>query len=267
MTKFHYASDLHIEFALPKAENITGENLILAGDIITLVSLNPIMNDARNRKNRDRILTFFNHVQENFNRVFYLTGNHESYNFNIDMEKEYIDKYLPGVIHLNDSSYEIDDQTVILGGSLWTDMNRNNPLSHNAVGHGMNDFRLIYSGTTGDIFTTQNAYDKHQKTLAFLTEELEKYKHKNCVVVTHHAPSRLGNNPEHNDRSALDAGYSSDLDEFILDRPQIRYWVHGHTHIQKEYKIGETHVVSNARGYEGYEACAGRFTLNRSFEV
>ena len=267
MTRFYYASDLHIEFALPKAEFITGENLILAGDIITLVALNPIMNDARNRKNRDRINTFFNHVQQNFKRVFYLTGNHESYNFNIDMEKEYIDKYLPGVIHLNDSSYEIDDQTVIMGGTLWTDMNRNNPLTHNAVGRGMNDFRLIYSGNTGDIFTTQNAYDKHQKTLAFLTEELEKYKNKKCIVATHHAPSRQGLNAEHSGHGTIDAGYYSDLDEFILDRPQIKTWVHGHTHIQKEYKIGETNVLSNARGYEGYESCANRFTFDRWFEV
>jgi hypothetical protein len=73
--------------------------------------------------------------------VFYVTGNHESYGFDINLEAEYIEKYLPGVIHLNDSSYHLDDSTVVLGGTLWTDMNKDDPLAHRAVGAGMNDFR------------------------------------------------------------------------------------------------------------------------------
>jgi Icc-related predicted phosphoesterase len=269
MTKFHYASDLHIEFALPKAEDVTGENLILAGDILTLVSLNPIMNDAGNRKRRDRFNLFFDHAHENFKRVFFVTGNHESYNFDIAAESDYIAKYLPGVIHLNNSSYEFDDGTVILGGALWTDMNRNNPIDHAAVGAGMNDFKIIYNTEKSpfSVFSTYDAYVRHQETLKFLTEETEKYKDRKCVVVTHHAPSRQGLNPHHSGHGAIDAGYYSDLEEFILDRPQIKTWVHGHTHIQKQYKIGETNVLSNARGYEGYEACADRFSFDRWFEV
>lgn len=269
MTKFHYASDLHLEFALPRAEDVTGENLILAGDICTLVSLNPIMNDAGNRKKRDRFELFFRHAEENFSRVFYLTGNHEAYNFDIALEKEYIEKYLPNVIHINDSSYEFDDGTVLMGGTLWTDMGKNDPMVHLAVGGGMNDFRIIYN-TEKDpfaIFTTHDAYERHQKTMKFLADELDKYKDRKVIVATHHAPSRLGINPLHNDRNSIDPGYYSDLDEFIMDRPQIRTWVHGHTHIQKEYRIGETNVLSNARGYEGYEECAERFTFDKWFEV
>lgn len=269
MNKFHYASDLHIEFALPKAENITGENLILAGDIITLVSLNPIMNNAGNRKKRDRFNTFFDHARENFKRIFYVTGNHESYNFDINIEAAYIEKYLPDVIHLNNSSYEFEDGTVILGGTLWTDMNNNNPMTHLAVGAGMNDFKIIYNSEKDPFatFTTHDAYHKHHATLEFLAHELDKYQDRKCVVVTHHAPSRLGTSFEHHGHGGIDPGYYSDLDLFIASRPQIKTWVHGHTHIQKEYKIGETNVVSNARGYEGYEDCANRFTFDRWFEV
>jgi predicted phosphodiesterase len=254
-------SDLHIEFAMPKSMLFEGENLILAGDITCLRALNPVMNNAGNRKLRDRTLTFFNIVLQNFKKVFYVTGNHESYNFDIALEAEYIAKYLPGVIHLNDSSYQIDEETIILGGSLWTDMNRNNPIDHSAVGNGMNDFKLIYNSAKEPfaMFSTHDAYEKHQKTIAFLESELEKHKDKKCIVVTHHAPSRQGLNPDHSGYNTIDAGYYSALDEFIMSRPQIKTWVHGHTHIQKQYKIGETLVISNARGYEGYEHTAKTF--------
>jgi Icc-related predicted phosphoesterase len=265
---FHYASDLHIEFELPRAENVTGDNLILAGDICTLLHLNPIMNDAVSRKKRDRFNLFFDHARQNFKRIFYVTGNHESYNFDIASEAGYIAKYLPDVIHLNNSSYEIDENTVILGGTLWTDMNRNNPVDHMAVSNGMNDFRLIYnSENPSNMFSTHDAYDKHLDTLSFLATSLDEYKNRKCIVVTHHAPSRQGINPDHSGYGEINAGYYSDLDEFILDHPQIHTWIHGHTHIQKSYKIGETNVLSNARGYHGYEDCARTFTFNKWFEV
>lgn len=263
--KFHYMSDLHLEFGMSKPMLVEGENLILAGDITCLRCLNPVMNDAGNRKLRDRTLLFFAHMLENFKRVFYLTGNHESYNFNIDLEAQYIEKYLPGVIHLNNNSYELDDETVIMGGTLWTDMNNHNPIDMNAIGYGMNDFRLIYTGEAGT-FTPEHAYQKHLVTKQFLTDELEKYKNKKVVVATHHAPTSKGVNPFHSG-NAIDHGYYSDLEQFIMDREQIKYWVFGHTHIQKQIEIDKTKVVSNAKGYDGYEDSARTFNPNRSFKV
>ena len=262
--KFHYMSDLHIEFGMPKSMLFEGDNLILAGDITCLRALHPDKTDAGNRKLRDRTLTFFRTVQENFKRVFYVTGNHESYNFDVDLEAEYISTYLPGVIHLNDSAYDIDDKTVIMGGTLWTDMDDDDSVSHYLVGRGMNDFRVIEK--SGGRFSTVDAYNKHIATKNFLNKALEANKDKNVIVVTHHAPSHKGINAEHVG-SALNAGYASNLEEFILDRPQIKYWVFGHTHIQKTFQIGDTTVVSNARGYEGYEKTAKTFKADTWFEV
>jgi len=49
------------------------------------------------------------------------------------------------------------------------------------------------------------------------------------------------------DRS--NATYVSHLDDFILEhQPQV--WIHGHLHTSMDYKIGETRVLCNARGYE-----------------
>ncbi len=34
-------------------------------------------------------------------------------------------------------------------------------------------------------------------------------------------------------------GYSSDLNDFIMDHPQIKLWTHGHTHEDFDYMIGD----------------------------
>jgi hypothetical protein len=51
----------------------------------------------------------------------------------------------------------------------------------------------------------------------------------------------------------MNGGYSSSLDEFIVDHPQIKLWTHGHTHELFDYMVGETRVVCNPRGYVGHE--------------
>lgn len=64
----------------------------------------------------------------------------------------------------------------------------------------------------------------------------------------------------------MNGGYTSDLIDFILDRPQIKLWTHGHTHEQFDYMLGTTRVVCNPRGYDGYEDMADQFQL-KYFEV
>ena len=59
----------------------------------------------------------------------------------------------------------------------------------------------------------------------------------------------------------VNGAYSSDLSEFILDRPQIKLWTHGHTHDTFDYMIGTTRIVCNPRGYDGYEGRADEFEL------
>ena len=59
----------------------------------------------------------------------------------------------------------------------------------------------------------------------------------------------------------MNGGYSSDLESFIIDRPQIKLWTHGHTHDDFDYTIGSTRVVCNPRGYDSYEEQADRFKL------
>jgi hypothetical protein len=59
----------------------------------------------------------------------------------------------------------------------------------------------------------------------------------------------------------MNGAYSSSLDEYIMDHPQIKLWTHGHTHEDFDYMLRSTRVVCNPRGYIKYEERADNFQL------
>jgi hypothetical protein len=59
----------------------------------------------------------------------------------------------------------------------------------------------------------------------------------------------------------MNGAYSSSLDEYILEHPQIKLWTHGHTHEDFDYMLGSTRIVCNPRGYHNYEGRADKFEL------
>ena len=81
------------------------------------------------------------------------------------------------------------------------------------------------------------------------------------VVCGHHSPSKLSTHPRYADDEIMNGGYSSNMNDYILDHPQIRLWTHGHTHHVFDYMIGSTRIVCNPRGYVGYEDRAEEFEL------
>jgi Icc-related predicted phosphoesterase len=95
-----------------------------------------------------------------------------------------------------------------------------------------------------------------QVTTAMLGENPNKY-----VVVGHHAPSKASTHPRYKTEVVMNGAYSSRLDQFILDNPQIKLWTHGHTHEEFDYTIGSTRVVCNPRGYINHEDRADNFKL------
>ena len=51
--------------------------------------------------------------------------------------------------------------------------------------------------------------------------------------------------------TTMNGAFVSNLDEFILDHPQIALWSHGHTHHCFDYTVGDTRIVCNPLGYPG----------------
>jgi hypothetical protein len=79
--------------------------------------------------------------------------------------------------------------------------------------------------------------------------------------VGHHAPSKGSEHLKYKHDTLMNGAYNSVLDDFIMERPQIKLWTHGHTHEDFDYMIGSTRVVCNPRGYINHEERAETFKL------
>ena len=276
--KIKLVSDLHLEFS---DVNITNDNncdvLILGGDIMIAQDLHDHPEPAntvdqaaiaagtglgRRQQAAQRFRDFFKRCSFQFPHVIYIMGNHEFYNgkfyAGIDYMREECAKY-PNVYMLEQDTKIIDD-VVFVGGTLWTNMNRRDPLTMHAIEGMMNDFRIIRNDKRN--YATMSALDvaiRHDKTLDYIKLIVQEHKDKKCVVVGHHSPSFQSVHPMYQAQTLMNGGYHSDLSEFIIDHPQIKLWTHGHTHHPFDYVIGETRIVCNPRGYEndGYSEQTG----------
>ena len=103
--------------------------------------------------------------------------------------------------------------------------------------------------------------EDHKEFLKKLDEVLALHGNMTTVVVGHHAPSKASTHPRYKTEVIMNGAYSTNLDNFILDRRQIKLWTHGHTHEDFDYMIGTTRIVCNPRGYDGYEERADNFKL------
>lgn len=272
--KIRVVSDLHLEFsdyAVPTDPSV--DVLILSGDILIAQDLHdhpapdpyvPGGMDSfmRRLETVKRFRGFLKRCSESFSHVFYVAGNHEFYHGkwvkSLDYLREECAQY-PNVHFLEKNSVDIDDVTFI-GGTLWTDMNRGDPLTLHTVQTMMNDYRLIRHDTLG--YRKLKAADtviRHRETLAYIKQTVEQRPDRKHVVVGHHSPSYRSIHESYASERELNGAYHSDLSEFILDHPQIKLWTHGHTHHAYNYMIGETRIVCNPRGYQndGYHEDTG----------
>ena len=285
--KIALASDIHLEFGdilLKNEEN--ADVLILSGDICTANQF------KKKPKERMMVKDFFKRCSFQFPHVVYIMGNHEHYNFDtVDtynrLKAELAD--LPNIHVLEKETWEHNDMTFV-AGTLWTDMNKGDPLTLWHCNKGMSDFQVIKNsnrmvqhkrnvyhesernkdGTlvvksvdhyqTPSKWSPEDSVEDHKKMLDYIKIATEN-KTKQYVVVTHHAPSPISIAECYRHDTLMNGAFASDLSEFILNRPQIKLWTHGHMHNVSDYMIGDTRVVCNPRGYIGHEQRAKEFKL------
>ena len=265
--------------------------LILSGDICTA----KVFREGGYAKKT--VLEFFSRVAFQFPHVVYVMGNHESYDFDIAKTEETLKCHL-GIwpnIHLLEKETWTHNDVTFVGSTMWTNMNKEDSLTMWHVGRNMNDFLCIansnrklirkvplYKKNDDDTYfkdergsmviesykfkdeiatwSTEDALLDHKKALEYI-DIVTKDKTKKYFVVTHHSPSHLSIGDCYKHDTLMNGGFSSDLSEFIMDRPQIKYWQHGHHHNESDYVLGETRVVCNPRGYVKWEQRAKEFEL------
>jgi len=282
--KIQLVSDLHLEFADINIQNLNGADvLILSGDICVAQDLhdhiaadfNPYSQGAfadLNRKQQrvQRFRDFFKRVSFQFTNVIYVMGNHEHYHGKFDRSRQYfLDEFAKlGItnIHLLDNDTKEIDGVHFVGGTLWTDMNKGDPMTVHAIETMMNDFRVIrIANEDFRKFLPSRAIREHIKTKQYIKVVLEGLpEDARVVVVGHHAPSHMSIHEQYKHDDLMNGGYASDLSEFILDRPKIKVWTHGHMHQCFDYMIGDTRILCNPRGYHDENP---QFNPNFIFEV
>ena len=97
-------------------------------------------------------------------------------------------------------------------------------------------------------FATSDHAFYFQYSFEYIKKMVEENKHKPIIIMTHHAPSAHSIDDKYAG-SLLNAVFASNLNQYIIEHPEIRVWAHGHVHNPCDYILGETRVVCCPFGY------------------
>jgi DNA repair exonuclease SbcCD nuclease subunit len=267
-----FISDLHLDIS-GQLDLPGGEVLVVAGDACearTLINEFKIVETSANTKSNLPCYDFFKIQCAKYKRVFYVMGNHEHYHGKLWKTKSDLKKVLPTNVYLLENNFEEYQGVIFVGATLWTDMNKGDPLTLASMKDYMNDYRVItYFHPQHNTYRKMHPEDTvrmHQESKKYLEAVLNEHSNKSVVVITHMGPTHLSIDEKFKHQHISNGAYVSDLSNFILDRPNIKYWIHGHVHNPTDYQIGETRVVCNPRGYLPYEGNNG-FHVGKSIEL
>jgi len=202
-------------------------------------------------------LPWFRELGRRFESIIYVWGNHEYYDNSFQGTRDSINfvmrqKWLENFYVLNNSCVGVGD-VIIWGSTLWTDMNKQNPLTIMAAGC-MPEFHgsVLWDAETRELFKPEHSVRLHNESLYHLKEFFRNFneKHQRRVIVTHHAPSYESVDPKYKG-SDLNGAFASELGYEILERQPV-LWVHGHMHNNSDYMIGETRIICNPLGYPNH---------------
>lgn len=232
---FYVASDLHLESEFDYILNIPDDNvskyLLLAGDVC----------------NYDNIHLFerwLEHMSNKFNKIFFVSGNHEYYSRGesmdeIDSKLKELTLKFENVIYLNCDTYQLND-VLIIGCTLWS----NNKYEY------INDYKNIYI-EKDKLLTLKDSNNLHSDQLEWLTKTLNENKDKTTIVLTHHLPTIKLIDNKYLFQPLMNTAYYTPLDKLIENNSQIKYWICGHSHSTKMCEINNTKLILNAYGYQG----------------
>lgn len=252
--KFKLLSDLHLEFYGAERPGLRKQKvwkpketpedkdtvLLLAGDIHVGRHAEPWIDE----------------MCERFKEVVYIAGNHEFYHNEYSKVLDFWENKFQGgnfTFLENDHYTNYDEGYRIFGATLWT-----NVVDPFNVWHGrkiMTDYQVIKFNHMGSghirNLNVQDTNNFHLYTIQKLQQWLQVPWEGKTIVMTHHLPHPLcvqekwkGNN--------LNDFFMTNLDN-IIERFDIDYWVHGHTHDNVDVTVHGTRILCNPMGYHGVQ--------------
>ncbi len=127
-------SDVHLEFGHLELKNDNNADvLVLSGDICVAGKFGP---------DYDR---FFQDASKQFKNVIYVMGNHEHYDGDFAKSESILRDALSRYenIHFLEKTCVKIDGVTFIGGTMWTDMNKEDSMTMWHVARRMNDFQIV----------------------------------------------------------------------------------------------------------------------------
>ena len=227
--KIHLMSDLHLEFYKNDGQSFLDT---LKGDAFVCV----LAGDITTAKNPNRLRTVFETCSKVYPYTIYVPGNHEIYGTTLENAWNNINEAklgLDNVFALHCFSVTINGYRFI-GDTAWF---RDDPLN------------VIWENCISDFSQIKN----YRKWVYKEQELFERYLNKNLqegdILVTHHltTPLSIASRFKNEETNRF---FLCDYSELILERKPLLS-LHGHTHDTFDYKLGDTRVVANPKGYIG----------------
>lgn len=188
--------------------------------------------------------TFCTLRQKRFDQVFVLKGNHSCYGRSLEEADDLIAQacaaYSTKLHYLNKTVFDLDQNYVILGCTLWSHVlgrQRLMVLSMLADSHHITRWSVTLNN------------EVHAAELEWLRSEIAKVKAsgRQALVLTHHAPSCRGTSAPEHINSPISSAFGSDI-EYLL-KPPIVLWMFGHTHYSSDQHINGVRLCSDQVGY------------------
>jgi Icc-related predicted phosphoesterase len=153
-------------------------------------------------------------------------------------------------VHFLDDAAAVIGGVRFLGSTLWADYDlygaeRREEMMAVARRRMMDHRRILEA--PGRFIVPEESLALHWTARAFLTEHLAMSHEGPTVVVTHHGPHPQSLAERYRE-DHLSAAFISDLSP-LIERHQPALWVHGHTHVGLDYRVGSTRVICNPHGY------------------
>jgi predicted phosphodiesterase len=282
--KFDVGSDLHLMYGgYDKMVNVSNDGskiLVLAGDIVEVVNLRL---KTKKKQYRKEVMEFLQGLNLRYENVLFVAGNHEHWGNSFyhtiqNLRSSFKEMGLTNFVVLEKETFETDN-TILFGATMWTTLHDNDPIAVMDAAAIMKDYSQIhiqvnaehayskyFYGTTAPLtpeITILECRETIRKIHAFA--ELETAKKK--VLITHHAPCSLSVDPRYReDKDQCNYAYYEELGD-VLAYSDIKVAIHGHMHIPVDYMVGDCRIVSNPRGYHGYEADATKLYTFRQVEI
>lgn len=260
--EFQLYSDMHIELqsnCYPILKPLA-PYLFLAGDIAQI--------DKPNFK------PFFDYISKNWNRVFYVLGNHEFYHKNkthIQLRKQYNEffKEYSNIHLLDNSSYDLVENNInvrIFGTTLWSQLDQQFGKTSDTNSFGDINHLFIDENIPMNVEYFNNL---NNECINKLVNEVKQCKElgKKLIVMSHFPPLRktdkqpnITSHPIYVNETPIRKKYfANDLTNEILKTYEItesdfysniKLFMSGHTHYSYDFLYNGTRFLANQVGYK-----------------